>query len=126
MIMIGESAGFTLRYVGLARQVCRQITASGVDGGLNVSGGCVDILDSGRIAERFRLFPDSSSRSFRVTPAIRPNCLSSGVATDDAMTSGLAPGKVAATEMVGKSICGRRATGKSLKRDASGQGDGCD
>jgi hypothetical protein len=28
-----------------------------------------------------------------VTPAMRPNCRSSGVATDDAIVSGLAPGK---------------------------------
>ena len=29
-----------------------------------------------------------------MTPAMRPNCRSSGVATDDAMISGLAPGKL--------------------------------
>ena len=48
-----------------------------------------------------------------VTPAMRPNCRSSGVATEDAMISGLAPGKVAATEIVGKSICGSAETGKT-------------
>ena len=31
-----------------------------------------------------------------VTPAIRPNWRSSGVATEEAMISGLAPGKLAA------------------------------
>ena len=32
-----------------------------------------------------------------VTPAIRPNCRSSGIATADAIVSGLAPGSVALT-----------------------------
>jgi hypothetical protein len=49
-----------------------------------------------------------------LTPAIRPNCRSSGVATDDAMIAGLPPGKLADTEIVGKSICGRGDTGKTL------------
>ena len=34
-------------------------------------------------------------------PAMVENCFSSGVATDDAMVSGLAPGRLALTEMVG-------------------------
>src|SRR5271169_2135159 len=46
-------------------------------------------------------------------PAIRPNCRSSGVATADAMVSGLAPGKPAPTPMVGKSTCGKGATGNN-------------
>ena len=41
-----------------------------------------------------------------VTPAMRPNWRSSGVATEEAMVSGLAPGRLALTEMVGKSTCG--------------------
>src|SRR5260370_37406003 len=54
-----------------------------------------------------------------VTPAIRPNCRSSGVATAEAIVSGLAPGSPAPTEMVGKSICGRGATGKKRKATAT-------
>src|SRR4051812_35737969 len=46
-----------------------------------------------------------------VTPAIRPNCRSSGVATDDAMFSGLAPGSSARTWITGNSTCGSDATG---------------
>src|SRR6516162_3551437 len=53
-----------------------------------------------------------------VTPAIRPNWRSSGVATDDAMISGLSPGKPAPTEIVGKSICGRAETGRARKATA--------
>ena len=44
-------------------------------------------------------------------PAMRPNCRSSGVATDEAMVSGLAPGRLAFTWIVGKSTCGSGETG---------------
>ena len=48
-------------------------------------------------------------------PAIRPNWRSRGVATDEAMVSGLAPGRDAPTAMVGNSTCGRGETGRKLK-----------
>ncbi len=54
-----------------------------------------------------------------VTPAMWPNWRSSGVATEEAMISALAPGRPALTEMVGKSTCGREkqaAPGKRLRR----------
>ena len=44
-------------------------------------------------------------------PAIVVNCRSSGVATAEAMVSGLAPGSDADTWMVGKSTLGRSFTG---------------
>ena len=47
-------------------------------------------------------------------PAIVENCFSSGVATEEAMVSGLAPGSEADTEMVGKSTLGRSLTGSSV------------
>ncbi len=47
------------------------------------------------------------------TPAMVENCFSSGVATADAMVSGLAPGRLAFTWMVGKSTFGRLLTGSS-------------
>jgi hypothetical protein len=50
-----------------------------------------------------------------VTEAIRLNCLSSGVATEEAIVSGLAPGRAAPTEMVGKSTCGSGETGRNRK-----------
>jgi hypothetical protein len=37
------------------------------------------------------------------------------VATADAMVSGLAPGRLAPTEMVGRSTCGSGATGRNRK-----------
>ena len=45
-------------------------------------------------------------------PAMVENCLSSGVATAEAMVSGLAPGRLAVTWMVGKSTLGRSLTGR--------------
>ena len=48
-----------------------------------------------------------------VRPEIVENCFSSGSATADAIVSGLAPGKLALTEIVGKSIAGRSATGST-------------
>ena len=45
-------------------------------------------------------------------PAIVANCCSSGVATEAAMVSGLAPGRLAETVIVGKSMLGRSLTGR--------------
>src|SRR5579863_9076233 len=49
-----------------------------------------------------------------VTPAIRVNCFSSGVATDAAITEGLAPGSPALTVIVGKSTSGNAETGSDV------------
>src|SRR5712675_1023182 len=49
-----------------------------------------------------------------VTPAMWPNWRSRGVATEEAMISALAPGRLALTEMVGKSTCGKGETGRTL------------
>jgi hypothetical protein len=46
------------------------------------------------------------------TAGIVENCFSSGVATADAIVSGEAPGKLADTEIVGKSTFGNDATGR--------------
>ena len=59
-----------------------------------------------------RVVPSELSEVISVTPAMRPSARSSGVATVDAMVSGLAPGIWACTRMVGKSTCGRGATGR--------------
>ena len=47
------------------------------------------------------------------TPGICANWRSRGCATDEAMVSGLAPGRLAEIWMVGKSTCGSGATGSS-------------
>jgi hypothetical protein len=48
-----------------------------------------------------------------VMPEIVDNCRSITAATDAAMVSGLAPGKLALMLMVGKSTAGNAATGNS-------------
>ena len=48
-----------------------------------------------------------------LTPAMAPSRRSSGAATVCAIVSGLAPGRLADTTMVGNSTCGRGATGSS-------------
>ena len=58
--------------------------------------------------------PSELDEVISVTPAMWPNCRSSGVATDDAMICALAPGSPAETEMVGKSTCGSGDTGSTL------------
>src|SRR5580698_7837741 len=56
--------------------------------------------------------PSELDEVISVTAAILPNWRSSGVATEDAMVAGLAPGKLALTEMVGNSTSGSGETGK--------------
>src|SRR5580693_2774720 len=53
-----------------------------------------------------------------VTEAMWPKWRSRGVATEDAMVSGLAPGREVETEMVGKSTWGRGDTGSNWKATA--------
>ena len=64
------------------------------------------------------VLPERALEVISVMPAMCPNCRSSGVATDDAMMSALAPGRSAVTAMVGKSICGSGATGRTTKASA--------
>src|ERR1700723_2215296 len=65
---------------------------------------------------RVRLvLPRELDEGISVTPAMWPNCRSSGVATEEAMICALPPGRLAETEMVGKSTWGSGETGKTLK-----------
>src|SRR5512142_1949091 len=107
---MGESAGLTLRN----------------DGGLGISAGSCrwawEMADctsraapsSERLRSNCRVMLVEPSELLDVMesmPAMVENCFSSGVATDDAMVSGLAPGTPAFTWMVGKSTLGRSLTG---------------
>ena len=94
-----------------ARQVLRQLPARGIDRGLHVVRGGIDVaveieLDGDRRSSRAR-----SSRSSAQRRGSARTAVSSGCATADAMVSGPAPGKLAETWMVGKSTCGSGATG---------------
>jgi len=63
--------------------------------------------------KEIRVEPSELRELISVTPEIEPKACSNGVATLEAMVSGLAPGKLALTEIMGKSICGNGATGKN-------------
>jgi hypothetical protein len=57
------------------------------------------------------LTPSAFTEVMLSRPAMVENCRSRGVATAAAMVSGLAPGRLALTEIVGKSTFGRSLTG---------------
>src|SRR5260370_14774978 len=58
------------------------------------------------------VFPSEFTDVIESRPAIIEKLFSSGVATLDAMVSGLAPGRLAVTISVGKSTLGRSLTGR--------------
>src|SRR5258705_2482191 len=114
MIITGASAGLNLRYVGLlGRLVGRELLAAWI-------AACTSRAAALMLRERSnctvtRALPSDELDVSSVTPAMRPMARSSGVATVAAITSGLAPGSDADTEIVGKSTCGSGDTGRSPK-----------
>ena len=109
-IMTGRSAGLTLRYLGLLGRLAGSwlraalmaaCTSRAAASTLRLRSNCSTTVQA----------PSRLVEVISVTPAIRPNCRSSGVATDEAIVSGLAPGRVAWTWMTGNSTWGSGATG---------------
>src|SRR5579864_4324957 len=107
-----KSAGFTLRRIGgvgipdgsdLAAAAIADCTSCAAESMLRSRANCnaIDVL------------PLVDVEVIESIPAMVENCFSSGVATDDAIVSGLAPGKVAVTCIVGKSTLGSALTGRS-------------
>src|ERR1022692_1950834 len=101
-INMGESAGFTFRYEGLLGRFDGRLPRAAL------IAACTSRAAASM--SRFRsncsvmpVDPSALDEVISVTDAIRPNWRSSGVATDEAMVSGLAPGKPAFTLMVGNS-----------------------
>src|SRR5271154_1497142 len=111
---MGASAGLTLRYVGWpGRSAGSWLRAALMDACTSRAAALISRLRSNcRVIE---VLPRPLEEVICVTPAMRPNWRSSGVATAEAMVSGLAPGKPAPTEIVGKSTCGSGATGRKRK-----------
>ena len=114
MNRIGASAGLTLRKLG----------------GVVISGGSLpaavvraDCTSSAALSmSRSRsncsviwLKPSEFTEVIELTPEMVENCRSSGVATEAAIDSGPAPGRVAVTWMVGKSTRGSAAIGSCRK-----------
>src|SRR5262249_41571737 len=116
-IITGASAGFTFRYVGLfgnpagknARAaLIAACTSRAAPSMSRLKSNCRTMLVEPRLLEDV----------ISVTPAIRANCRSSGVATDDAIVSGLAPGNAADTWIVGNSTSGKGETGRTVYASA--------
>ena len=98
------------------------------DGGVGMLGGSLrkaaeiadctscaaaSILRSSENCKVIEVEPWALVEVIESSPAIVENCPSSGVATAAAMVSGAAPGRLALTEMVGKSTLGSSDTGSA-------------
>src|SRR5437879_11290477 len=107
--MIGWSAGFTFWYEGGTIPVGswrRVLEIAGC-----TSCAAASMLRSSVNWSVMLVLPRLDEEVIWSTPAIVENCFSRGVATADAMVSGLAPGRLALTWIVGKSTFGRLLTG---------------
>src|ERR1035441_7933494 len=99
-LMMGVSPGLTLRKLG----------GVGMPGGNSVMASAMAVSAStvapsmSRLRENCRVMevePWPELEIMESNPAMVVNCLSRGVATAEAMVSGLAPGRLALTVMVG-------------------------
>src|SRR5690348_734569 len=101
-IMIGASAGLTLRQFGrVGRFAGNCPSAALID-------ACTSRAAASMLRERSNcrvmlVEPNWLVEVIWLTPAMRPNCRSRGVATEEAMVSGLAPGRPAFTLITGYS-----------------------
>src|SRR6266705_1228856 len=107
--MIGWSAGFTFWYEGGTIPVgsCRRV----LEIAAWTSCAAASMVRSRVNCRVMDVLPRFDDEGIWSTPAIVENCFSSGVATAEAIVSGLAPGRFALTLMVGKSTFGRLLTG---------------
>gem|GEM_PF-1279378 len=109
-VMIGASDGLDLWYVGLLRRLVGSSERAALMAACTSRAAPLMSRDRSNCSVT-RVEPCELLEVISVTPAMLPSERSSGVATLDAMVSGLAPGRLADTEMVGMSICGSGATG---------------
>src|SRR6266849_4519560 len=109
--MMGESAGFTFRYLGVVGRFAGSWPRAALMAACT-SRAAASIFRLRSNCSVMLVDPSWLLEVIWVTPAIRPNWRSSGVATEEAMVSGLAPGRLVRTKIVGKSIRGNAATGK--------------
>ena len=112
MNRIGKSPGLTLRKLGGV------VISTGSRRCAIVSAVCTSSAAASMLRLRsnwmvIRVVPSEDDDVIEVMPAMVDNCRSIGEATDAAMVSGLAPGRVAVISMVGKSTRGSAETGSS-------------
>src|SRR5271170_2503350 len=111
--IIGASAGLTLRQNGFLGRFVGSCPRAALMAAWT-SRAAASIL---RFRSNWRVMfvvPRLLDEVISLIPAIRPNWRSSGVATDDAMVSGLAPGNWVETWIEGKSTCGSGPWGRKL------------
>jgi hypothetical protein len=111
--MIGACEGLILRYDGIPGR------ALGSSDREALMAACTSRAAESMFLSRsnwmlMRVDPCELCELISFTPAMVPRARSSGVATDDAIVSGLAPGNEADTEIAGKSICGNGDTGSRM------------
>src|SRR5206468_4637331 len=109
-VRIGVSAGLTLLYVG-GFGMLRGSTPLAA-----LIAACTSCAAASRSRSRLNCsvmltLPNELTEVIIPSPLIWPNCRSSGVVTDEAITSGLAPGYCAVTWIVGKSTDGSAEMG---------------
>ncbi len=99
-IMTGASAGLRLRYVGLLRSVAGRSARAALMAACT-SRAALSMLRLRSNCRLTRAEPLELLDVISLTPAMMPRRRSSGVATLEAMVSGLAPGSDADTEIAG-------------------------
>ena len=109
--MIGRSAGFTLRKVGGCGSALGRLRVAAE------IADCTSCAAPSRLRSRLNwswmlVKPWVELDVIWSMPLMVENWFSSGEATDEAMVSGSAPGRLALTWMVGKSMLGRSETGR--------------
>src|SRR5271169_4724178 len=102
--IIGVSAGFTLRQYGFLGRFAGSCPRAALIAACT-SRAAASILRFKSNCKVILVVPRLLDEVISLIPAIRPNCRSSGVATDDAMVSGLAPGSAVEIDTDGKSTC---------------------
>ena len=110
-VMMGALAGLALLYVGLLRIPVGNMLRAALIAACTSRAAALISRDRSNCSV-IRVEPCELFDVISVMPAMLPSARSSGVATLDAMVSGLAPGRLADTEIVGMSICGKAATGR--------------
>ena len=115
--MMSDSAGLTLRQVGLVGRFAGNWPRAALMAACT-SRPAASTSRSRSNCMVMLVLPSWLSEVICVMPAMRPNMRSSGVATAEAIVSGLAPGRFAETVIVGYSTSGSVATGRNGKARA--------
>src|SRR4029077_16662715 len=110
---IGASDGLTFRYDGLLGRFAGSWPRAALIAACT-SRAAASIWRSRSNWSVMFVDPSVLDEVISATPAMRPNCRSRGVATDDAIVSGEAPGRPALTLIVGNSTCGSGETGRRV------------